>query len=157
MIVIVAWKNMYLNDNRVRILVTSSVTLNQFLQLSEIFFFVSLLRKGIICLAYLTGEVVRTQLGNELKSTPEMITSVQILEFCCCLMFITGETKMKWFFLLSKFRLVEKTYKNKYSQCFSVVHVLAARPLLFPEQFLYQSMQKKKYLTSGDPFSWSKL
>lgn len=142
MIVVVAWKNMYLNDNRVRVLVTRSVTLNQFLQLSEIFF-VSLLRKGVICPAYLTGEVVRTQLGNELKSTPEIIASVQILEFCCRLMFTTGKTKMKRIFLLSKFTVVEKTYKHKYSQCFFVVQVLAARPFFFQSSF-YTNLCKKE-------------
>lgn len=61
-VVIVAWKSIYLKDNSLRVLVRSSVTLNQFLQLSEIF--VPILREGLVlCPAYLTQDGCEDSFG----------------------------------------------------------------------------------------------
>ena len=48
---------------------------------------------------------LRIHLDSELESTPEMIASVQILEFCFCSVFTTGTTKVKSYLLLSNFTI----------------------------------------------------
>lgn len=141
-VVIVAWKRLHLKDSRVRILVSNSVTLNQCLQLSENFF-VPLLRKGIIFLLISQRMVVRIQLDSDLESTPEVIESVQIMGFCYCSVFITGETYEIVFFALSSCSSREDRYKNKYNQCF----FCSCSSFLFflPEQFLYKSVKREMF------------
>lgn len=141
---------MHLKDSRVRILVSNSVTLNQYLQLSENFF-VPRLRKGIIFLLISQGMVVRIQLDSDLESTPKVIESVQIMGFCYCSVFITGETKMKLYFLLSVHALVEKTdIKVSIISAF-FVHVPAS---FFPPRAVFiQVCEKRNVLISRDPFS----
>lgn len=128
---------MHLKDSRVRILVSNSVTLNQCLQLSENFF-IPLLRKGIFFLLISQGMVVRIQLDSDLESIPEVIESVQIMGFCYCSVFITGETKMKLYFLLSIHALVKKTdIKISIISAF-FVHVPAS--IVFPQSSFYTSL-----------------
>lgn len=142
MIVVVAWKNMYLNDNRVRVLVTRSVTLNQFLQLSEIFFCFSSEKGSYLpCLSHRGG--CKDSVGQwaekytrnyRISSDTGVLLSFNVHNW---------KNKDEANFLLSKFTVVEKTYKHKYSQCFFVVHVLAARPFFFQSSF-YTNLCKKE-------------
>lgn len=104
------------------------------------------------------GMVVKIQLDSELESIPEMIASFQILEFCCCIIFTTWETKLKSFFIffLSEFIIKLKRHIQK-SIISAFLFVCHSCPIL-PQQFLHRSVQKERnILLSKDPFGQNKL
>lgn len=104
------------------------------------------------------GMVVKIQLDSELESIPEMIASFQILEFCCCIIFTTWETKLKSiFFSLSKFIIKWKRRIQKISIISAFLFVCHSCPIP-PQQFLHRSVQKERnVLLSRDPFGQNKL
>ena len=99
------------------------------------------------------GMVVKIQLDSELESIPEMVASFQILEFYCCVIFTTWETKLKsYFFSLSEFIIKLKRHIQKISIISAFLFVCHSCPI-HPQQFLHRSVQKEKnILLSGDPF-----